>query len=80
MKDQEQIMSQIKTYRVELIKKGEVDEVNIYGRKGEVINNIQPKEKILRTVKIPVTADDDKWDVLVHQFIERLIIAGYEEV
>lgn len=73
-------MSQIKTYRVELIKKGEVDEVNIYGRKGEVINNIQPKEKILRTVKIPVTADDDKWDVLVHQFIERLIIAGYEEV
>ena len=80
MKEQEQIMSQIKTYRVELIKKGEVDEVNIYGRKGEVINNIQPKEKILRTVKIPVTADDDKWDVLVHQFIERLIIAGYEEV
>ncbi|EIC1586290.1 hypothetical protein K9692_003705 [Escherichia coli] len=73
-------MSQIKTYRVELIKKGEVDEVNIYGRKGEVINNIQPKEKILRTVKIPVTADDDKWDVLVHQFIERLINAGYEEV
>lgn len=80
MKEQEQIMSQIKTYRVELIKKGEVDEVNIYGRKGEVINNIQPKEKILRTVKIPVTADDDKWDVLVHQFIERLINAGYEEV
>lgn len=73
-------MSQIKTYRVELIKKGEVYEVNIYGRKGEVINNIQPKEKILRTVKIPVTADDDKWDVLVHQFIERLINAGYEEV
>jgi hypothetical protein len=80
MKDQEQIMSQIKTYRVELIKKGEVNEVNIYGRKGEVINNIQPKERILRTVKIPVTADDDKWDVLVHQFIERLINEGYEEV
>lgn len=73
-------MSQIKTYRVELIKKGEVNEVNIYGRKGEVINNIQPKERILRTVKIPVTADDDKWDVLVHQFIERLINEGYEEV
>lgn len=72
-------MTQIKTYRVELNKVGDLHEVRIYGRMGEVVNNIQPAERLFRQLSSS-EEDVEKWEVHVHDFIQRLVDAGFDEV
>jgi len=74
----EQIMSQIKTYRVVHEVEGQKHKIRIFGRIGEVINDTEPKEIILREVSIP---EDEihKTQVLVGDFIQRLEKQGFTE-
>jgi len=69
-------MTQIKTYRVEHEKVGEMHKVRIFGRVGEVISNDSPQERILREVSI-AEGDSQKAALLVDNFIQRLENNGF---
>ncbi|ENH3412123.1 hypothetical protein ABWC92_000834 [Escherichia coli] len=71
-------MSKIKTYRVVHEVEGPKHKIRIFGRVGEVINDTEPKEFILRDVSIN-ESEIHKSQVLVGDFIERLKKQGFTE-
>ncbi|CRY84244.1 hypothetical protein [Yersinia intermedia] len=72
-------MKLIKEIRVE---EKQIDgrvETRIYCKSGEVVNGIEPEEKIARSVSYGV-GDESKKVQLVDVFIERYIKSGFKKV